>query len=203
MKFQFNEQYILEDELVQLRPIRMNDLDHLLSYSLIEPETWQFNQGGAEGKDRLKSYIQKALTAKALANQYPFIIYHKPSGRYIGSSRFYAISAENNNLEIGYTWYGKAFRGTGVNKHCKFLLLQFAFEKMQVDRVGFKVNQRNERSVRALLSIGCKPEGILRNASKDAAGHLIDEIIMSILKSEWEDSVKIKLSLDLMDPAIY
>lgn len=181
----------------------MNDLNHLLSYSLIEPEIWQYNQDGAEGKDRLKSYIQRALTAKALGQQYPFIIYHKPSGRHIGSSRFYDISVANNHLEIGYTWLGKAFRGKGINKHCKYLMLQFAFEQMMVDRVGFKVNQNNERSVRALLSIGCKPEGILRNYSKDAQGNPIDEIIMSILKSEWKESVKMALSLDVLSPAIY
>ncbi|HTN38794.1 MAG TPA: GNAT family protein [Arachidicoccus sp.] len=193
MRFQNNEQYILEDEFLQLRPLRMLDLDLLLRYALDEPELWQYNAYGAEGKDRMKSYIQRALTAKALGQQYPFIVFHKKTERYIGCTRYYAISQENDSLEIGYTWYGSKFQGTGINKNCKYLMLQFAFEQMQVQRVGFKASIHNQRSRNALLSIGCKSEGVLRNHGADAAGNRIDMMVFSIIRPEWLDGLKDEL----------
>ena len=73
---------------------------------------------------------------------------------------------------------------------CKFLLLEFAFEKLGAIRVGFGANSKNERSINAMKSIGCKVEGILRNYSKDADGNVIDSIKLSILKEEWVGNVK-------------
>ena len=58
-------------------------------------------------------------------------------------------------MQLGYTWYGKEFQGTGLNKHCKYLLLEFAFEKMQVERVEFRADANNEKSIAAMKSIGC------------------------------------------------
>jgi RimJ/RimL family protein N-acetyltransferase len=52
-------------------------------------------------------------------------------GKYAGSTRFYDINLEFKTLLLGFTWYGKQFRGTGLNKHCKYLLLQFAFELLE------------------------------------------------------------------------
>ena len=95
---------------------------------------------------------------------------------------------------MGYTWYGKKFHGTGLNKHCKFLLLQFAFEALQLERVEFRADNRNERSIAAMKSIGCKVDGILRNNMPTAEGNVRrDSIVLSILKDEWFGEVKEKL----------
>jgi len=85
------------------------------------------------------------------------------------------------------------FQGTGLNKNCKYLLLEFAFDKLQMIRVGFGANSKNERSIHAMKSIGCKVEGILREYSKDADGNITDTIKLSILKKERDESVKMNL----------
>ena len=59
------------------------------------------------------------------------------------------MNLEFKTLQLGYTWYGSAFRGTGLNKHCKFLLLQFAFETLGMERVEFRADNSNERSIRS------------------------------------------------------
>jgi hypothetical protein len=41
------------------------------------------------------------------------------------------INLEFKTLLLGFTWYGKQFRGTGLNKHCKYLLLQFALKLLE------------------------------------------------------------------------
>ncbi len=113
------------------------------------------------------------------------------ANKYAGSTRFYDINIPFKTLQLGYTWYGKEFHGTGLNKHCKFLLLSFAFEKLDMERVEFRADNNNERSIAAMKSIGCKVEGVLRShqPTRDA-GKRRDSIILSILKDEWFGGVK-------------
>jgi RimJ/RimL family protein N-acetyltransferase len=187
-------QYTLEDDRVVLRPLATTDDEYLLPFALNEPETWQYSHLSAAGTDGLVKYIEDALAARETGKEYPFIVYDKLTETYAGSTRFYDIQVQNLTLQLGYTWYGKDFRGTGLNKHCKFLLLQLAFEELGMQRVEFRADARNERSIAAMKSIGCTVEGILRNHSplRDGTGRR-DTIILSILKSEWESGVKERL----------
>jgi RimJ/RimL family protein N-acetyltransferase len=108
-------------------------------------------------------------------------------------TRYYEISNEFKRLEIGYTWYGKKHQGTGLNKNCKYLLLSFAFDTLEMIRVGFGANIHNDRSIRAMKSIGCKEEGIMRQYTRDADGNVVDRIVLSILKEEWNAGIKDQL----------
>lgn len=193
MEFDFKENYILENEFVRLEPLQHSDFDVLLSYSENEPDIWEFNSGGANGKENLEKYISNAILQRENEKEYAFIIFDKATRKYVGSTRFYAIFLENKTIEIGYTWYGKEFQGTGINKNCKYLLLKFAFEELNMERVAFAANTKNNRSIHAMKSIGCVVEGVLRNCSTDASGNRIDVARLSILKNEWNDNVKIKL----------
>ena len=97
-------------------------------------------------------------------------------------------------VQLGYTWYGKKFQGTGLNKHCKFLLLSFVFERLGFERFELRADNNNERSIAAMKSIGCKVDGILRNNMPTReAGRRRDSIVLSILKDEWFGGLKEKL----------
>ncbi len=190
MEFNFKEKYSLENDEVLLRPLELSDKEFLLEYAVNEPEIWRFNSNGAEGIEKFEKYISNALTQRKNEKEYPFIVFDKANGKYIGSTRFYAIFLELKTIEIGYTWYSKNYQGTEINKNCKYLLLEFAFEKMKMERVAFAANSKNERSINAMKSIGCIVEGVLRNSNIDGLGKRIDVIRLSILKNEWEDGVK-------------
>lgn len=192
MKSPFNhlDNYILEDDKVLLRPLVESDLEYLVPFAINEPDTWRFSQISAHSEKGMQAYVSTALANKAAGKEYPFIVFDKTSGECAGSTRFYDIQPQNNMLQLGYTWYGEKFRGTGLNKHCKFLLLQFAFEDLNMYRVEFRADARNERSIAAMKSIGCKPEGILRSHMWLEDGTRRDSIVLSILKEEWENGVK-------------
>ncbi|MDB5116665.1 MAG: family N-acetyltransferase [Mucilaginibacter sp.] len=192
-KFNNKTEYLLENDSVLLRPLQDTDIQFLLPYALNEPETWQYSSKSAAGEDAMKAYIQDALIARDADKEYPFIVYDKQTGQYAGCTRFYDIQPANQTLQLGYTWYGQNFRGTGLNKHCKFLLLQFAFETLAIERVEFRADARNERSIAAMKSIGCTVEGILRNHLPLQDGGRRDSIILSILKNEWFGGVKEQL----------
>jgi len=190
-KLNYQNNYVLEDEHVMLRLLREDDYDNLLPFSLHEQDTWKYSLVGAEGEDGLKNYMNIALIAWKEEKEYPFIVFDKLTNEYAGSTRFYDINEEFKSLQLGYTWYGKKFRGTGLNKHCKFLLLSFAFEQLGMERFELRADNNNERSIAAMKSIGCKVDGILRSNMPTRNGDTRrDSIVLSILKDEWFSKVK-------------
>ncbi|MHC0440788.1 GNAT family N-acetyltransferase [Flavobacterium sp. 3-210] len=193
--FNFTDTIVLEDDFVLLRPLQESDVENLLDISINEPETWKYSLVGAEGKENLMNYIQLAIKARENEKEFPFIVFDKKSKKYAGSTRFYDINLEFKTLQLGYTWYGSEFRGTGLNKHCKFLLFQFAFETLGLERVEFRADNNNKRSIAAMKSIGCKVEGVLRSNMPTRDSNLRrDSIVLSILKNEWFDEVKENLN---------
>ena len=187
--FDFNKTYVLEDERVLLRPLAENDLVHLLPYSLHEPELWKYSLVEVAGEANLEEYIRTALLNKAAEREYPFIVYDKLTQQYAGSTRFYDINLPFQTLQLGYTWYGKAFHGTGLNRHCKALLLRFAFDTMGMVRVEFRADLENKRSIAAMEKIGCVREGVLRQNTPKPDGSRRDSIVLSILKTAWDDTI--------------
>lgn len=195
MQFNFLEDYVLENDKVLLRPLQLTDKQFLLPYSLNEPDTWKYSLVSAAGEPALENYLHIALNERSKENEYPFIVFDKTTNCYAGSTRFYDINPEFKTLQLGYTWYGEKFRGTRLNKNCKYLLLEFAFEKCGVERFELRADNDNLRSIAAMKSIGCKVDGILRSNMPRPAGlpGRRDSIVLSILKNEWFEDVKEKL----------
>jgi RimJ/RimL family protein N-acetyltransferase len=191
--FSFGDTYILEDERAVLRPLITADFSNLLPFAIHEPELWKFSLISGSGEDGMSNYIHTALEGRDAHKEYPFIVFDKQKDAYAGSTRFYDIQLNHKTLQLGYTWYGKDFQGTGLNKHCKYLLLDFAFDKMQMERVEFRADNNNLRSIAAMKSIGCIEEGVLRSNTIKQDGNRRDSIVLSILKSEWESGVKDRL----------
>ncbi|MEM6718444.1 MAG: GNAT family N-acetyltransferase [Bacteroidota bacterium] len=188
----FKKNYILDNGFAQLRPLQADDYKFLLPYSLNEPELWKYSLVPAHSEEDLRNYLAIAIEGRMEEKAYPFIVYDKRYNTYAGSTRFYDFNQEHQTVSLGYTWYGKDFHGTGLNKNCKFLMLQFAFEHMKVQRVEFRADNNNKRSIAAMKSIGCNVEGVLRSNCATAEGRR-DSIVLSILRYEWFSRVKREL----------
>ena len=188
--FDFKKEYTLEDNCVLLRPLVQNNGKSLLLFAVQEPDLWKYSIIAVAGEENMRKYLATALTGREQEKEYPFIVIDKRTNEVAGCTRFYDIQLHNRTLQLGYTWYGKKFQGTGLNKHCKYLLLQFAFEQMGMERVEFRADNSNERSIAAMKSIGCKVEGVLRSTSPKHEGGRRNSIILSILKEEWKNHVK-------------
>jgi RimJ/RimL family protein N-acetyltransferase len=188
--FDHTEIYSLEDDRVRLRPLEESDLINLLPFAMQQPELWNYSLTSAAGEEGLHDYIRQALGARWSGKEYPFIVFDKKANAYAGSTRFYDIQPYHASLQLGYTWYGKEFQRTGLNRHCKFLLLDFAFGQLDMERVEFRADARNERSIAAMKAIGCTVEGILRSNQLRSDGTRRDSIVLSILKSEWLSGIR-------------
>ena len=189
----FDRTIILGTERVLLRPLERSDLDAYIRFSETEPETWKFSLVSPVGKEQMTTYVEQALLDRERKTAYPFTVIDKASGNIIGSTRFYDVNLAFGYTQLGYTWYGEQYRGTGLNRHAKFLLLRFAFEDLQLERVEFRADATNARSIAAMKKIGCTVEGILRSHMPNLNGGRRDSIVLSILKSEWDNGL---LSID-------
>ncbi|MGB2341233.1 MAG: GNAT family N-acetyltransferase [Flavobacteriaceae bacterium] len=196
MKFDFNKTLTLENDCVLLRCLEQNDFEKLLPFSENEPHLWSFSLTPASGAKNLKNYINKAIESRVKEEAYPFVVIDKKRGAVAGCTRFYGIDLQHDVLSLGYTWYGKEFQRTGLNRNCKYLLLTYAFETLKCERVEFRADLRNKKSIESMKSIGCTVEGVLRNNCKAAYGRR-DSTVLSILRDEWEQKVKKQLESKL------
>jgi RimJ/RimL family protein N-acetyltransferase len=191
-----DKEIILENDRVRLQPLLVSDFASLLPFSLNEPELWTYSLVPANGAENLKKYLELAIDGREKGHSYPFLVIDKLTNEIAGSTRFYDYQKAHNTVQLGFTWYGKKFHGTGLNKNCKYLMLQFAFDVLGLDRVEFRADNNNARSIAAMKKIGCVEEGILRSNCASLTGRR-DSIVLSILKAEWENQIKHKLKLDI------
>ena len=131
------------------------------------------------------AWVRDMLARQAKGTDLPFAVVSQLTGRAIGASRFLDIQPANRALEIGGSWYGRAYQRTAVNTESKYLLLGHAFDRLGCLRVQLKTDLRNERSQRAIERLGAVREGVLRHNMIMPDGHVRSSIFYSILAEEW------------------
>jgi len=147
------------------------------------------------------AWVRDLLGRQARGTDLPFAVVYQATGRAIGASRYLDIQRAHRSVEIGGSWYGRAFQRTAVNTESKYLLLRHAFDDLGCIRVQLKTDGRNERSQRAIERLGAVREGVLRHSMIMPDGHIRDSIYYSILAEEWP-GVKAKLEAMLARPAL-
>lgn len=186
---------ILEGEFVRLEPLKTEHLDRLCEIGLDE-EIWRWNPAAVESPDDMKCYIETALDEQKQGVSLPFATIEKSSDKIIGSTRFGNIDVKNKRVEIGWTWIAKNWQRTFGNTEAKLLMLTHAFETWKCVRVELKTDWLNEKSKNAILRLGAKQEGVLRQHIITKTGRLRDTVYFSILDSEWHD-IKLNLTAKL------
>lgn len=176
----------LEGNTVRLEPLSVNHLDGLSAVG-IDGEIWRYTMTVIRNRGDMERYIESALELQKQGSALPFAIIEKSSGRAVGSTRYGNIDSQNRRLEIGWTWVARIWQRTSVNTECKYLLLKHAFDTLGCLRVEFKTDSTNEQSRKALLRIGAKEEGIMRNHMITPSGRLRHSAYYSIISSEWPE----------------
>jgi N-acetyltransferase len=179
----FNE-VVLETDNIKLHPINLNHKEYLINASA-EGDLFNLWFTAVPTLSNIDSYITKAIEDFKLDKGLAFVVIDKKTSKVIGTTRFTNATPEHRRLEIGYTWYSKSFQKTYVNSECKLLLLTHAFEELKAIAVEFRTNWYNFTSRNAILRLGAKQDGVLRNHQIMSDGSLRDTVIFSIIESEW------------------
>ena len=176
---------ILENDKVVLLPFE-NQRNIELKEIIFDDEIWKYMGMYVRNDPDFENYIQNTLKQKADGICYPFLIIDKATNRVAGSTRYGYLNHSSQKCEIGWTWYGKAFQGTGLNKACKYELLSFGFEQIQFRRIQFSADFENIRSQKAIAKLGAVKEGVFRNNYVDSEGKSKDDVYYSIISEEWQ-----------------
>lgn len=183
--FNFELPLMLENERTLLTPLTLADAPKLYPIALVQKDLLRYSPSEVHSQALLEKYISTALQAKAANVRYPFLIFDKQQQQYAGTTSFGNIADAHRRLEIGWTWIGKEFQRTGLNRANKFLMLQYAFETLGYERVELKTDGRNKQSRTAMEKIGAQFEGILRSHTVMSDGYRRDTYYYGILRSEW------------------
>ena len=193
----------LEGRHVRLEPLSMNHLAPLCEIGF-EPGLWRMGVSVIGSQNDMKSYIATALQWQAEGTALPFVTIERPSGTVVGSTRFANIDRTHRRVEIGWTWIARPWQRTPLNTEAKYLMLTHAFETLGCIRVELKTDSLNEKSRNAMLRIGAKEEGTLRNHMITQGGRIRHTVYFSVTNDEWpgiKRSLEEKLARPFTRPA--
>nr|WP_199001239.1 GNAT family protein [Flavobacterium sp. ASV13] len=176
---------ILENEKVLLIPFE-NERNTELKEIIFDDKIWKYMGMYVRNDQDFENYIQNTLNQKTAGICYPFLIIDKATNKVAGSTRYGYLNHASQKCEIGWTWYGKDFQGTGLNKACKYELLHFGFENIQFRRIQFSADLENQKSQRAIEKLGAVKEGVFRNNYVDSEGRSKDDVYYSIILEDWD-----------------
>jgi RimJ/RimL family protein N-acetyltransferase len=175
----------LEGRYIILRPPSIDDIEGL-SIAARDGEIWNNRFSQFPNPNEIPQYVQEMLNLSSRGLILPFITIDKASNTIVGTTRYLNINYENHRIEIGHTWIAKSWRKTYVNTEAKFLMLQYAFEKLECIAVEIRIDVLNIVSRQAIQRLGAKQDGILRHHKIMRDGRIRDTVCYSIIKPEWK-----------------
>lgn len=177
---------VLEGRGIRLEPLTQ-DHGRALADAVVDGRLWELWFTAVPMPEHLPAYVDTAIQGQRDGHMLPWVVRELSSGAIIGSTRYHDIVPAIDRLEIGYTWYAQSRQRTGVNTTCKLLLLQHAFETLGCKVVGFRTDNFNFTSQRAIEALGAKKDGVLRHFYQRSDGTVRDLVVYSILAQEWPD----------------
>ena len=181
---------VLEGRFVRLEPLRSKHAAGL--WEAARATDWEWFLGPLRAMKDIEKRIADGMAAERKGEAFAFAVRVLADGRIVGSTSYLAVVPLHRRAEIGSTWYSKDVWGTEVNPECKFLLLRHAFERWGAVRIQLGTDSRNSHSQGAILKLGARFEGTLRNHGIRPDGTVRDANMYSIIDKEWPE-VKAKL----------
>ncbi|HWI81430.1 GNAT family N-acetyltransferase [Ramlibacter sp.] len=188
----------LESRGVRLEPLT---LDHVagLEAAARDGELWTLRVTSVPAPGEAPGYVAAALKGYQDGHMLPFAVRDLASGAVIGTTRYHDIVPAVERLEIGYTWYARRWQRSHVNTTCKLLLMSHAFDALGAQLVGWRTDNFNFASQRAIERLGAKKDGVLRHHALRRDGTVRDTVMYSLAAGEWPE-VKSHLEYQLVRP---
>ena len=174
----------LEGSFVRLEPLSQEHADGLRQ-AISDGDLWKLLVAFVPHPDNVDEFLRDAHKSYKTGQSLIFATIDKTTNTVAGSTRLMRADFNHKRIEIGFTFLGKTWQKTKLNTESKFLMLVHAFEIMEMNRVEFRTDYLNSTSRRAILRLGAKEEGVLRNHVLMPNGRVRDSVVYSIIKNEW------------------
>jgi RimJ/RimL family protein N-acetyltransferase len=173
----------LEFNGVRLEPLALEHVDGL-RLAAADGALWNLRVTSVPEPHRTQAYVHTALETP---DRVPFAVIDASSGAVLGTTSYHDILPAIDRVEIGYTWYAHSVQRSHVNTSCKLLLLSHAFDTLGCAVVGFRTDNFNIASQRAIERLGAKKDGVIRHHALRRDGTVRDTVIYSIVRGEWHE----------------
>lgn len=182
----FVEPVTLTGRGIRLEPLERAHHD-ALEEAAADGELWRIRVTSVPEPGGMAGYIEQALASRAAGDRFPFAVIEEATGRVLGSTSFHDIAPAVRRVEIGYTWYARSVQRTHVNTAAKRLLLAHAFETLGCGVVGWRTDNLNLASQRAIERLGAKKDGVIRGHALRRDGTVRDTVMYSVTAGEWPE----------------
>lgn len=183
---------------VELVPLALSH-EAGLRAAAADGELWKLRITSVPEPDQTRAYIEDALKAREAGQRFAFAVRDAATGTVLGSSSYHDILPAVKRVEIGYTWYAARCQRTHINTTCKLLLLTHAFDTLGCHVVGWRTDNFNHASQRAIERLGARKDGVIRGHALRRDGTIRDTVMYSLRSGEWPE-VKAQLLYMLDKP---
>ncbi|WP_018917453.1 GNAT family N-acetyltransferase [Vreelandella zhanjiangensis] len=183
---------------VKLEPLA-HDHEAGLRAAAADGELWNLRVTAVPSPDETSAFIETALKDCEAGHRFAFAVIDEASGTVLGTTSYHDILPEVERVEIGHTWYAKRAQRTHINTTCKLLLLTHAFDTLGCNVVGWRTDNFNYASQRAIERLGAKKDGVIRGQKLRRDGTIRDTVMYSLHRGEWPE-VRAHLNYLLSQP---
>ena len=183
----FVEPVTMRDRGVRLEPLGLHH-EAGLRAAAADGELWTLRVTSVPEPEQTRAYIETALRMREEGSRFAFAVVDEASGTVLGSTSYHDILPTVKRVEIGYTWYAQRVQRTHVNTTCKLLMLGHAFDTLGCHVVGWRTDNFNFASQRAIERLGAKKDGVIRGHALRRDGTIRDTVMYSMRAGEWPEA---------------
>ncbi|MCD6664945.1 MAG: GNAT family N-acetyltransferase [Hydrogenophaga sp.] len=183
----FVQPVVLQDHGVRLEPLSPAHEDGLRA-AAADGELWKIRVTSVPEPENTRAYIDIALQMRAEGHRLAFAVFDETSGRIVGSTSYHDIVPAVRRVEIGWTWYARSVQRSHVNTTCKLLMMGHAFDTLGCAVVGWRTDNFNFASQRAIERLGAKKDGVIRGHALRRDGTVRDTVMYSMTAGEWPEA---------------
>ena len=172
---------------VRLEPLSLAHEDGLRA-AAADGALWTLRVTSVPEPQDTLAYIETALQMRADGHRFAFAVRNDATGEVLGSTSFHDILPAVKRVEIGYTWYRQSVQRSHVNTTCKLLMMDHAFDQLGCHVVGWRTDNFNFASQRAIERLGAKKDGVIRGHALRRDGTIRDTVMYSMRAGEWPEA---------------
>jgi N-acetyltransferase len=172
---------------IRIEPLALAHEDGL-RLAAADGELWKLRITSVPEPENTRKYIEDALKMREEGNRFAFAVVDETTGKVLGSSSYHDILPAVKRIEIGYTWYAKSVQRSHVNSTCKLILMTHAFETLQCGVVGWRTDNFNFASQKAIERLGAQKDGTIRGHALRRDGTIRDTVMYSMRAGEWAEA---------------
>ena len=183
----FVQPLVMRHNGVRLEPLALSHEDGLRA-AAADGELWKLRITSVPEPHETRAYIERALKMRADANRFAFAVVDDATGTVLGTTSYHDILPAVKRVEIGWTWYRKSVQRSHVNTIAKLLMMGHAFDQLGCNVVGWRTDNYNFASQRAIERLGAKKDGVIRGHALRRDGTIRDTVMYSMRSGEWPEA---------------